>query len=230
MKVVRKPYKDFARLSDRGKRNQSSKIKRNFSKGAILHAAKSLICKGGKVRHSDILIDQLARDPKYAELVNKEMKKMKPKKASPLRALAHKIDCDMSVGTYVKNARFCKAQNADIFYCKEKIKEEEDACKPTGIEVGEWKVVIPFKRMRLKTLVRWLEIKENRELIEKARMENGGTIELEDIWKYGFDGMGEMEMTNQKKETTEADNSGDSDEHFDNPLNDIIDVRIIFEN
>ena len=81
MKVVRKPYKDFASLTDRGKRNQSSKIKRNFSKGAILHAAKSLICKGGKVRHSDILIDQLERDPKYAELVNKEMKTMKPKKA-----------------------------------------------------------------------------------------------------------------------------------------------------
>ena len=86
--------------------------------------------------------------------------------------------------------KFCKQQQADIIPCKERIKVEEDACKPAGIETGEWEVKVPFQNMRLKTLIRWLEMEENQALIAKAKEENGGVLELEDIWKYGFDGMG----------------------------------------
>ena len=214
--TMRKAYKKFDELNERSQRRESAKIRQTFRRGAIIKAAKWHLGKrGGNVRYAETLIDKMAKDPDFAEKLNKKLKRLKEKQPieiKPSRMLVDMSDRDFSNGDATTIKKTMKKHNADIVPCKERIKEEKDRCYPANIEVGDWEVRVPFNEVRRKTLERLLEIPEYQEMVIRLREYYEGEVEFEDLWKYGSDGLGELPICKLRSDG-KCDLNGDTN-HF----------------
>ena len=88
---------------------------------------------------------------------------------------------------------------------RDKVRIEKQLCLD-GIDVnyGNWEVTVPFPQLRKKTLDRFFEIKECADKLKEIRDKYyDGKLELIDTWKWGFDGIGSMPLSDQRSEKVE---------------------------
>ena len=86
------------------------------------------------------------------------------------------------------------------------------------MEVGDWEVRYNYKDVRRKTLEQMLKIPEYQEMMERLRIEYGGEVEFEDLWKYGSDGLGELPICKLPSEC-KCDLNGDEDHFCEDHIN-----------
>ena len=202
VKTRRTHYIDFPILKPAMKAKESAKVRKSHRAGAVIHASKFLIGrKGGRVRYADILIDRMVADPKYAEYVIKELRKPKPVKIAPKRFLAEMLSHDYSDNDQISLKALFKEHNANLVPSTQAIRVEKKACLDgIPIDYNNWEVKVPFPELRKKHLSRMQQIPHIVKLIKEARDEHGGEIEIIDDWKWGFDGLGDIALSNMRSE------------------------------
>ena len=179
--------KNMGTLNPRTVRRESAKILKNHRKDAIIHAGKRILGKnGGRVRHSDIVIDQMRADKNYAAKILKKMKLKEPIKITPERFLGLILDRDLSEMDNFEFQVLCAQHNADIVPSRYAVRKVKRYCLDgINIDYRNWEVVVDFPSLRKKTLQRFVTIKKNAEKLRKIRDEYGGHLELIDYWKWG---------------------------------------------
>ena len=219
VKASQKSKRDLATLSDRTKREESAKIRKNFRKGAIIHCAKRLIApNGGRKRHCDTLINKLVKDYRYAEKVNREMERPKPTRILAREFLSLMLHRDFAETDNYEIQKLMAKHNANIVPTRYAIRKEKRLIlSDIEIEYGNWEVVVKYPSLRRKTLKRFFEIKEIANKFKEIRdNEYDGELELIDIWKWGFDGVGDIpqsdQRTEKKKPETDNDNTTEQTE------------------
>ena len=154
------------------------------------------------MRHGDLLIDKLEADGKYAEQVNKRMAEEKPRKIAAERFLALVLDRDFSERDHREVQKIMLEHGVKIVPTRDEVREEKKQCLE-GIDpnYGNWEVTVPFPKLRKKTLDRFFEIKECVDKLKEVRDDYyDGELELIDTWKWGFDGIGSMPLSDQQSE------------------------------
>ena len=210
---------DMSHLNPRTLRRESAKILKNHRRDAIVHATKQTVGKGGgRVRHSDILIDRIKADKNYAAKVLKVMDKKELIKITPERFLALILDRDLSENDNFEIQKLMAEHGADIVPSRYAVRKVKRVCLD-GIKVdyGNWEVIVDYPSLRRKTLNRFVTIKKNAEMLKKLSKEYGGHVQLIDYWKWGFDGLGEIPTSDMKTEKpTVPSKAGDNGEDTEN--------------
>ena len=100
--------------------------------------------------------------------------------------------------TFWKRSRPWRVSKRTYFF---PVTEKQLCLKGIDPYYNNWEVIVPFLQLRRKTLDRFFEIQNNVDKLTKIRDEYyGGELELIDTWKWGFDGIGSMPLSDQRSE------------------------------
>lgn len=179
------PSKDFADMTERGKRQRTSKMRDDYSTEEISFAAKVSLRSNGAIAASQVVqgvMESPTRAVKYkAAMINAS--KM-PSQVSPDEALSLIVETKFTTSQYKRIRENGISHNSPIYPSYDKILDAKKNCYPKDITITETRAEVKLQSLLNHTCRRMLLVQKD--FIKELPSDTCGKLNL--IVKWGFDG------------------------------------------
>ena len=181
-----RPKIPFRKMGERAKRLGSDALIQHTPE-RLIHAAKRRARSEGRKDLAYVLAHS-NETPKRAGEVRRVMSvppKQSPRKLTDDQGLALFIDGRYSKADWQKTRLTLISQNADVFPAYNQVRSAKEKCYPAGVTVTNERAEVPLQSLLAHTATRLVQLQEP-VIRQVAGM--GGSVELELLCKWGYDG------------------------------------------